>query len=131
VTPSILISAKQRDLLYDRILIHLSGIDAVYLAVEEQDFATADRLSREYSDELRLVMDDLGWGGKHEGEIELTNSADVVRRVISRLRKNAEILEEQDEQLRTELQQREDRNRRVRETCDQILAKLDAAEATS
>jgi hypothetical protein len=126
-----LISAGERDALYDRILIHLSGIDAVYLAVEERNFEAAERLSQEFCDELHLVMDGLGWGERQQREVALMSPPDVVRRVISRLRKDAEALEVLDEQKRAELQQREDRNQRVRETCDRVLAVLGEAEAAS
>jgi hypothetical protein len=129
---SIQISAEQRDALYDRILVHLSGIEAVYLAVEEEDFAKADRLSREFCDELRLVTDDLGWGERHDEEVvELTSPPDVLRRVMNRLRADADGLDEEDEQMRAELQERTDRSRKVREACDRILALLDEGEANS
>ncbi|HEU4634892.1 MAG TPA: hypothetical protein VFS41_01845 [Edaphobacter sp.] len=41
---TIIISPKQRDLLYDQILVRLSGIHAVWLAARNEDFETADRL---------------------------------------------------------------------------------------
>jgi hypothetical protein len=34
----------------------------VWLAVSHKNYDAADRLGREYSDDLRLVLDDLGWG---------------------------------------------------------------------
>lgn len=57
------ITAEQRDALYDEILERLGGIDDIRMAASKGMFEMADRLAREYSDELRLVMDDLGWGG--------------------------------------------------------------------
>ncbi len=84
---AVTITAEQRDALYDRILNRLSGIDDVWMAASSADYDTADRLGREYSDELRLVLDDLGWGDGPGGEaIELTTEVDVLRRVFGRLR---------------------------------------------
>jgi hypothetical protein len=125
VSQSVTISGEDRDLLYNRILVHLSGIDAVWLAAEEKDFQTAERVSQEYCDELHLVMDDLGWGERHEEEtIELTSPPDVVRRVMERLRADADGLDEEEREIKAALLKREDENRRVRAACDQIIAAL-------
>lgn len=81
---SITISAEERDLLYDRIVIHLSGIDRVWLAVRDSDFEAADRFSRQVCDELQLILDDLGWGEtRGEAPVVLTSPPDVVRRVAA------------------------------------------------
>jgi hypothetical protein len=86
-TAPVIISPEERDLLYNRILVHLSGIDGVWLAARNRDFETADRLGHEFCDELQLVMDDLGWGEHAADEpIELTSAPEVVRRVLVRLR---------------------------------------------
>lgn len=61
-TALLTISAEERDLLHNRVLVHLSGIDAVWLAARNRDFEAANRLGGEFCDELQLVMDDLGWG---------------------------------------------------------------------
>ncbi|HVD86713.1 MAG TPA: hypothetical protein VNB59_04830, partial [Solirubrobacterales bacterium] len=60
--PRITITADQRDAVYDAVLTHLSGIGDLLLVVEENDLERAYRLGREFSDDLRLVLDDLGWG---------------------------------------------------------------------
>jgi hypothetical protein len=46
VSAAIELSAEHRDLLYERILVHLSGIESLYFAVEGHDYAKADRLGR-------------------------------------------------------------------------------------
>lgn len=128
----ITISAEERDLLYHRILIHLSGIDRVWGAVEADNFEEADRLSRQFSDELQLILNDLGWGeGRGEGPVELTSSPDVVRRTALFLRDLARA-EDADERVeREEMKAAEAENRRVRELCDRLLAALDEAPAVS
>jgi hypothetical protein len=57
---SLAITSRQRDALYDRILDRLSGIGDVWLAVCAENYGAAERLGREYSDDLGLVLDDPG-----------------------------------------------------------------------
>lgn len=86
----IAISAEDRDLFYHRIMLHLSGIEVVWLSAHHRDFAAADRQAREYCDELRLVMDDLGWGPTVDaGSVELVSDSDLLRRVFERMRGTA------------------------------------------
>jgi hypothetical protein len=58
---AVTITAEQRDALYDRTLDRLSGIDDVWLGASRADYDTADRLGREYSHELRLVVQARNW----------------------------------------------------------------------
>jgi len=53
---AITITPGQRDALYEQILDHMSGIGDVWIAVSAEDYETAGRLGREYSDELRLLL---------------------------------------------------------------------------
>lgn len=122
------ITAEQRDALYDRIFSRLSGIEDVWLAASRADYATADRLGREYSDELRLVLDDLRWGDGPEGtELELRTDPDVLRRVLGRLQKSA--ISERVAQATSWAESRtiEDRNRLVGEACATVLEALEKA----
>ncbi len=80
------ITAEQRDALYGQILDRLSGIGDIELAVRAENYEAADHLGREYSDDLRLVTDDLGWGEGTGETVELTTPPDVLRRALSRLR---------------------------------------------
>jgi hypothetical protein len=131
---TITISAEDRDLIYHRILLHLSGIDAVWLAARHRDFARADRLGREFCDELHLVMDDLGWGEtRRDGPVELTSPPEALRRVFKRMR---DVAAEEDAQLRAgeEAQpdapdEREEENRQVRAVCERVLAALGGSTA--
>jgi hypothetical protein len=123
---AITITGEQRDALYDRILNRLSGIDDVWLAASRADYDTADRLGREYSDELRLVLDDLGWGDGPEGrEIELTTDPVVLRRVFSRLRDSTAGECRAQATGWAESRVLEDRNRLVGEACETVLEALD------
>lgn len=128
---AISISPQQRDLLYDRILVHLSGIDDVWMAASTEDFETADRLAHEFCDGLHLITEDLGWGEHGDSEpVVLTAPPDILRRVLERLRltvasEGADELEE-----RNELRDLAEVNREIRETCDQVLTELGELEAS-
>lgn len=122
------ITAEQRDALYDRILDRLSGIDDVWLAASSEDFATANRLGREYSDELRLVVDDLGWGdGPESGSVELESSPDVLRRVFARLRDTTATERTAQATSWAESRNLEERNRLIGEACVNVLRELEEA----
>lgn len=122
---AVTITADQRDALYDRILDRLSGIGDVWLAADSEDFATADRLGREYSDELRLVLDDLGWGdGPEGGSIELESSPQVLRRVFARLRDTSASERAAQATSWAESRKLDERNRLVSEACAHVLREL-------
>ncbi len=126
---SVTISHAQRDAVYGQILDRLSGIEDIWLAASAGRFETADRLGREYCDELRLVVDDLGWGqGPGGGSIELTTEPDVLRRVFARLRDSAAAERAHREADWVENREQEERNRVVGEACRAVLAMLEADE---
>lgn len=119
------ITHEQRDALYDQILDRLSGIEDVWLAASTGRHETADRLSREYSDELRLILDDLGWGDGPDVEmIGLKTASDVLRRVFGRLHDT--VAEERAHRQVDWIENREleERNRLVSEACESVLEAL-------
>lgn len=123
---TVMISSAQRDALYDRILDRLSGIGDVWLAASTENYGTADRLGREYSDDLRLILDDLGWGDRPgTAAIELTTPPDVLRRVFGRLRDSASGERDQQQKEWVESRELEERNRLVGEACQVVLAALE------
>jgi hypothetical protein len=124
---SMTITGEQRDVLYEQVLIRLTGISDVYIAVEEGDFDAAQGLSGEFADYLLLLHEGLGWGDHHEGPVQLTASPDVVRRVLGRLMCRVDAQDPQEAELaelRAEVEGRQERNRMTRETCEQLLAEL-------
>jgi hypothetical protein len=122
---TITITAGQRDALYGHIRDGLSGIGDVWLALCAENYEVAERLGREYSDDLRLVTNDLGWGDGPGGDIELTTPPDVLRRVASRMRDAVVGLRMSEEEERAEVREFEEHNRLVVETCQELLAGLD------
>lgn len=124
----ITISAAERDLLYDRILIHLSGIESVWLAAHHRDYDAAERLGRQYSDELLIILDDLGWGETRRDEpVVLTSSPDLIRRVIESLREVVEAEDADERKGREAMRKAQVENQEVRAMCEVVLGRLDQA----
>ncbi len=120
------ISHAHRDAIYGQMLNRLSGIDDIYTAASAGRFDQADRLGREFSDDLRLILHDIGWGAGPELEIiELTTPPDVLRRVFDRL--HGTVITERISRAPDwdENRKDEERNRLVGEACQEILARLD------
>jgi hypothetical protein len=124
---SIAISGEQRDLLYELVINRISGIDDVRLAINEGAWEDAQRLSQEFSDLLRLVSEDLGWGDMAEvATVELTTPADVLERAIRVIRRET-IEESPDErEKRLEVAAAELVQLGAVGACDRILRHLRA-----
>lgn len=126
---SVTITATQRDLLYEEILTRLAAIGDVKLAVEQEDWEAAGRLGMTFSDDLRIVTQDLGWGPRRsDGPFELTSPPDVLRRAISRWRDALLGLDAEEEDDRESLRRRHEHNQDVIEACRSVLAGLDAGD---
>jgi hypothetical protein len=119
------ITAAQRDALYDQILDRLSGIGDIELAIRAENHDDAERIGRDYSDDLRLLVDDLGIGDGDGKPVELTTSPDVLRRVLPRLRERADRHSASLEPEWIEAGYIKERNRLVSEACAAVLADLD------
>ena len=122
---SIAISAAQRDALYDQILDRLSGIGDVWVAASAGRFETAARLGQEYSDDLRLILDDLGWGAGVGETIELKTPPEVLRRLLPRLEQAAAMHSAGLRAEREEVEAIDERCRLVGEACRSVLAGLE------
>lgn len=90
------ISAEQREALYAQVLDHLSGIGDLFLVIEAGDYRTADSLGRGFVDDLRLLLDDLGWpdawSQRADRSVELTMAPEELSRILARLRDEATTL---------------------------------------
>ncbi|MDX6626075.1 MAG: hypothetical protein QOE56_1064 [Solirubrobacterales bacterium] len=123
---TITVTPDQRDALLGEILIRLSGIEAVWYAAKEGKYEEAERLGREFSDILLLVLDDLGFGDGTGESIELKTAPVVVRRVLERVRQRAKVQRETEHRGRVEKEDGEAEAALVEEACDSLLAALDA-----
>ncbi len=124
---SLTISAAQRDALYDQILDRLSGIGDIEIAIGAEQYDRAERIGREYSDDLRLLLDDLGIGKGDGRPLALVTPPDVLHRVLPRLRERAEKHSAGLEAELTESRMIKERNRLVSEACAAVLANLDGS----
>jgi hypothetical protein len=119
------VTLEERDALHGQVLNHLSGIGDLWSAVQDEDFETAERLGREFADELRLI-EDLGWDCAPAAEvIELTMPPDELHRMFTRLHSDIEDPQGDEERdgAETEDEVREFRSRakRVTEVCERML----------
>jgi hypothetical protein len=124
MTPTV--TPAQREALYDQILDRLSGIGDIEMAIEAERYDDAERIGREYSDDLRLLLDDLGIGRGDGRPILLTTSPDMLRRILPRLRERATNHTSSLEGETSEVLEVRDRNNLVAEACEAILADLDS-----
>lgn len=125
---SIRITAAERDALYDQIYVRLSGIDDVWIAAQAEDYARADRLAREFADDLQLLIEDLGWGEGRGEPLEIATPPPVLRRVLARMQDRAENLRALEEKERAEGLARQERTERLLKACRRVLAALDTEE---
>lgn len=125
MTPTI--TAAQRDALYDQILDRLSGIGDIEVAIAAENYEHAERIGREYCDDLRLLLDDLGIGDGSGEPVELKTPPEVLRRVLSRLRDRAATHNASLEPEWVEAEEIKERNRLVTDACEVVLAGLDSS----
>jgi hypothetical protein len=121
---SVRITAAERDALYDQIFVRLSGLDEVWTAAQLGEYERADRVAREFSDDLRLLLDDLGWGEGGGEPLDLVTPPEVLRRVCKRMQARAEGQRAMEEAERAESRARAERTQRVLETCRRVLGEL-------
>lgn len=120
------ITAAQRDALYDQILDRLSGIGDIELAIKAEKYEDAERLGREYCDDLRLLLDDLGLGEGSGEPVVLATPPEVLRRTLPRLRELADRHAASQEPEWVEVNELRERNRLVSEACGTLLDALGA-----
>jgi hypothetical protein len=126
---AITITSAQRDALYKEIFVGLSGIGDVWLAACAADYDKAAELGRDYSDDLRLLLDDLGWGEVFETDVELTTPPEVLRRVLGRMRESAQADRARVDAELVKTREDHDHSQLVVETCDSLLERLGRAPA--
>lgn len=123
------ISSAQRDGLYELARNHLGAVGDLWIALEEtEDFATAERLGIEFSEDFRL-LEDIGWHGREDRKsFELTMPAHDLMELLQRLHGEAErvLLESITErESREEDAATNERFRLGYDACEELLADLD------
>jgi hypothetical protein len=83
------IDAEQRAELWSDLTIDLTGIDAVYLAIQGHEWEEARALRCRFEQDMRL-LDDIGWAEQQPGErFDLTIAPEELRPTLQRLHDNA------------------------------------------
>jgi hypothetical protein len=122
------IDRHQRDGLYELVRNHLGAISDLWIALEEnEDFAVAERLGLELSEDLRLLAD-IGWQPREERDtFKLTMPALDLMEVLKRLHDEAAtVLTESDSEResREEDAETEARFQLGLDTCEEVLVGL-------
>lgn len=126
------IDRAQRDGLYELIRNHLGAIGDIWIALEEsEDYATAERLAREFGEDFRL-LEDIGWRPREDRDaFELTMAPYDLTEALRRLYGEAqEVLSGSEAEQRS---QEEDAATDVRfqaglNACEKVLVELDERE---
>lgn len=122
---TITINREQRDGLYELVRNHLGSVGDLFDALErDKDFAKAEQLGHEFTEDLRL-LEDIGWA-ENEGRdsFELTMPAHDLMEVLQRLHGEAGLVLGDSE----ESQEDAETKRRFRQgyvACEQVLADID------
>jgi len=122
------LTPQQHDLLYGSIVARLTGIDDVYFAFQNGDFSTAQRLSGEFSDDLRVLHDDLLWDGTPSENIQMRAPRDVWERTLTRARQRAEADAHRFVQAATEVDEERSRIHEMETACENLAAQLSSSE---
>jgi hypothetical protein len=123
------ISKDQRDGIYELVRNHLGGIGDVWIALEQdEDFATAERLSLEFGEDFRLLAD-IGWRpGDDRVEFELTMPPHDLTELLKRLHDEAETLLVESPGERRSREEDEETDRRFQtglDACEEVLIEVD------
>lgn len=126
---TITIDRDQRGGLYELIRNHLGSIEDFWVALERtRDFAKAEQLGLEFSEDFRLLQD-IGWDERDEREtFDLTMPAHDLMELLKRLHGEAvKVLVESGTEARSSREDAEtDRRFQIGyETCNKLLAELD------
>ena len=122
------IDRERRDALYELVLNHVNSVGDLWVAMEERDFAKAERLGIEYGEDLRL-MQDLGWAEEDGREsIALTMPSHDLMELLGRLQGEAESVLTGSacvRMLQAEEENARERYRRAKATCEELIEQLD------
>jgi hypothetical protein len=119
------ISGEPRDALYKLTILHVGDLDAVWLAMQQGDYATAERKALEFAGDFRLLAD-LGWHPDDSREtVRLTMAREELADLLKRTRSETEgalsgfLVRECEEEERSVAA-----FRLARSTCEELIDKL-------
>jgi hypothetical protein len=122
------IDRERRNAHYELVLDHLSGIGDFWIAIEEKDFAKAERLGIEFGEDFR-PLDDIGWEPGHGlANVSLTIPPHDLIELLQRLHGEAGCVLEGSacaRLLEKEEESAKQRYQRAKTTCEQLIEQLD------
>lgn len=121
------IDAEQRDMLYEAITDSLSGDSDVFIECKLGNFDRAQRLSSEYSDYLRVLHDDLGWGDSSHESVRLTAPQDVWERTLTRIQSKARSDSRRHEERISELEEERQHLQALDSICTEVAEQMSRA----
>jgi len=130
---TITISREQRDPLHRLVTQHISGIGDVDMKLSAGDFAAAERLGLEYSEDIRM-LEDLGWDPADERQsFDLTLPPHDLMEALKRLRHDAEdgLSEKEEQRAREEADEVKAYFESARDVCGQLIDTLDHRTGTA
>ena len=124
---TITITREQRQPLHRLVTQHISGIGDVDMKLSADDFAAAERLGLEYSEDIRM-LNDLGWDPDDEREsFDLTLPQHDLMEALKRLRHDAEdgLSEKEEQRAREEADEVKAYFERALDVCRELIDTLD------
>jgi hypothetical protein len=126
------IDREQRNGLYELVRNHLGGIGDIWVALEEnREYVLAEQMGLEFGEDFRLLQD-LGWEPEdNRKKVELTMEPHDLTELLTRLSGEAESVLEGSACMRLQRKEEEqarDRYRQAKDTCEELLAKLNPGE---
>lgn len=130
---TITLSREQRDPLHRLVTQHISGIGDVDMKLSAGDFAAAERLGLEYSEDIRM-LDDLGWNPEDARQsFDLTLPPHDLIEALKRLRHDAEdgLSEKEEQRAREESDELKAYFESARDVCGALIDTLDHRTGTA
>jgi DNA-binding transcriptional ArsR family regulator len=121
---TVTLSAAEREAIYAQVRADLLAVDDLRLAIERDEHGTAHRLARRYVNELRLVINGLGWGDQGDKSAALTIPPDELRPILTELRDRAAELFATRRKEQKAFRAPWEQAALVQDTCNQALARL-------
>jgi len=126
------ITQAQRVGIYELVRNHLAGIGDIAIALEERkDYAGAQRLARQFAEDMRLLVD-IGWHPQNRREsFALTMPAPELAKALGRLHDEAERLLAESPSERQSREEDEETDRRLLgglDACEAVLLALEERE---
>ena len=123
------ISGEQRVALYELVTLHVGDLEAVWLAMQQGDYETAERKALEFAADFRLLTD-LGWHPEDGRDaVRLTippeELADALWRILGDAEGGLSGFLERDRREREEEERVDAAFRLARDTCKELIGKLD------